>query len=137
MVFGLQLLFGYFELKFDFSQVDVSFHYEITISVNEGSAVADLVAFKYFIDNDSTELFFEPNSQTISGDIILGGSVTSRIFKIYVMWDDESPGTLDNVGDTAATIPPENPLEENLALLDVTVSFVQIPNPPPEPDPGP
>jgi len=143
MAFGRQLLFGYFELNFDFSEVDVSFHYEITISVSDDpkSAVPDLVAFKYIIDNDGIDLLFENDSQTISGDIILDKSetpVTVRSFKIYVMWDDESLGTLDNAGDTATTIPSIDPQDpEKLALLNVKVSFVQIPNPLPDPDPGP
>ena len=42
---------GYFDLVIDATEADVSFKYNINFSVNDDSAVSDLVATKYSINN--------------------------------------------------------------------------------------
>ena len=46
---------GYFDLVFDFSDVDVSFKYEINVKADENSSVQDLVATGYsVVDGEQT-----------------------------------------------------------------------------------
>ena len=124
---------GYFLLDFDFEDVEVSFHYEITIEVADESAVKKLEAFEYYVDDDLLPTPFSGPVATISGDIYYEDIVdpvdpiTSRLFTIWIQWANTGePG--ENAEDTLVTIDPEN-----LALFKVTVSFIQIPSPAPGP----
>ena len=46
----------------------------------------------------------------------------TQSMRVYIKWDDTN-GTMDNVADTAATIP-----DNASALLDVKISFIQKAN---------
>lgn len=108
---------GYFELNLDYTEVDVSFDYEISISPNENSPVTDIVISKYAID-DGTPI--EMNGNTSIKETILNSDTTrAKKVTVYIIWDDEN-GTMDNAADTTATIP-----ENSAALLDVSIKFTQ------------
>jgi len=103
---------GYFDLAFDYSEVDVSFNYSISVSPNANSSVKDLIAIGYSIDNGAIESFTDSNN-TITNHIgytedILAGN-TSRTIRIYVKWnDDPSTSNMDNYADTYATLSDNN-----------------------------
>ena len=111
---------GYFDLDFDFA-VDVSFSYLVEVSVNEDSPVSDLIVTGYSID-DGPIITFD-DTIGITDTIRLADKIDSRSIRIYIVWDDSSDASMDNIADTLAT----NATNQN-ALLDVVVSFTQITN---------
>lgn len=111
---------GYFDLNFDFSDVDVSFKYEITVSVDENSSVSDLVATGYSID-DGEIINFDEFNQPISDTILLNNNPNQRKIRVYILWnDEEETSIMNNEEDTQST------KQDIPALLDVNISFTQI-----------
>lgn len=113
---------GYFDLNLDFSNIDVSFKYEIDVSSAEDSSVKDLVATGYSID-DGEKIMFENYNTPISEIIKLSDTIDSRNIRVYIMWnDDDESQTMTNIDDTISTSSEKPP------LLNVNVSFTQITN---------
>ena len=112
---------GYFDLSFDVSAVDVSFKYEITTTANVDSAVSDLVAVGYSID-DGERVDFENYNDPITKTILLSDNIEMQTVRIYVMWND-NPDTsnMNNLDDTNSTT-----LTDSSAKFDVKVAFTQI-----------
>ena len=111
---------GYFDLNFDFSDVDVSFNYEINVSSDPASSVSDLVATGYSID-DGEIISFDNFNQTISDNILLNSTISQRKIRVYILWnDDETTSNMTNEDDTLST------KQDNPALLNVNISFTQI-----------
>lgn len=111
---------GYFDLNFDFSDVDVSFNYEINVSSDPTSSVSDLVATGYSID-DGEIISFDNFNQAISDDILLNSNISQRKIRVYILWnDDETTSNMTNEDDTLST------KQDNPALLNVNISFTQI-----------
>lgn len=111
---------GYFDLSLDFSNVDVSFKYEITTSAHQDSSVQDLVATGYSIDGGEI-INFETYNTPISENIALSSETKTRKIRIYILWnDDETTQSMDNSADTIATS------SETPALFHVNISFTQI-----------
>lgn len=111
---------GYFDLNLDFTDVDVSFQYDISVSTDENSSVQDLVAIGYSLD-DGEKIIFENYNDPISEIIELSSDLETRKVRVYIMWnDDESSQTMANDADTLSTS------AENQPLLHVNVSFTQI-----------
>lgn len=111
---------GYFDLDFDFSDVDVSFKYEINISADETSSVKDLVTTGYSID-DGEIIKFEQFNQPISDTILLNNNVKHQKLRVYILWnDDETTAQMTDEEDTQST------KQDNPALLNVNISFTQI-----------
>lgn len=115
---------GYFDLNLDFTDADVSFSYDISISPSETSSVSDLVIKGFAVDTDienNNITYFDSDTKTISGRINLADNITSRVIRVYILWDDTSDTTLmNNVDDTQATLDSSGP-----AVLDVNISFTQ------------
>lgn len=112
---------GYFDLNFLFEDVDVSFKYEITITPAEESAVKDLVATGYSIDNGEKVEFTDYNSP-ITDTINLADNITKRNIRVFVKWNDDiNSATMDNAADTASTSLPENS-----AIFNVKIAFSQV-----------
>lgn len=111
---------GYFDLDFNFSDVDVAFRYEISVSAAENSSVKDLVATGYSID-DSPKIEFDTFNEPITDVIPLNVEKKDRKLRIYILWnDDEETSEMSNDDDTISTS------AENPALLNVNISFTQI-----------
>lgn len=111
---------GYFDLAFDFSNVDVSFIYNILISANENSSVKDLVVKGYSIDNEPM-VTFNTTNRDISEQINYTDKLRSRNVRIYIMWNDlAETSVMNNVEDTLATV------NNGTGLIDVSISFIQI-----------
>ena len=117
----------------------MSFEYEINMSSNTNSSVQDFIATGYSIDGGTTTSL--DRGDDITGQVLLSSHTSTINIRVYVEWDDDSEdAVMDNAADTAATN------TNNLAILDVNLSFTQIPdtqnnnnnnNPDPnEPDPN-
>ena len=113
---------GYFNLLIDSNETDVSFKYKIEISVNENSAVTDLIATSYQV-NGGEIIPITPENQTIENTILYVDENKLKDIKINVKWMDGANETMNNAADTKAT---ENP--NNLAILNVKLSFIQLAN---------
>ena len=111
---------GYFDLELDYTNVDVSFDYEITISPNANSSVQDLIATGYSINNG--EIINITDNSNISDTVLKDDTTRTQSMRIYIKWNDAT-GTMDNAADTAATVP-----DNATALLDVKISFIQKAN---------
>ena len=111
---------GYFDLNLDFSNADVSFKYEISVTSDENSSVKDLVATGYSLD-DGEKISFDNYNETISETITLSNNINTRKVRVYIMWnDDDESQTMTNDDDTISTS------SENPPLLNVNVSFTQV-----------
>lgn len=111
---------GYFDLNLDFSNVDVSFKYEITASADENSSVKDLVAIGYSVDDDE-RIDFENYNDPITEIIELSSDIDTRKIRVYIKWDDsEDSQTMTNDDDTMSTT------ADTPALFHVNVAFTQI-----------
>lgn len=111
---------GFFDLNLDFSNVDVSFQYDISVSADENSSVQDLVAIGYALDGGE-KIIFENYNDPISEIIELSSDIKTQNVRVYIMWnDDASSQTMTNSDDTISTS------AENQPLLHVNVSFTQI-----------
>lgn len=114
---------GYFDLSFDFSNIDVSFSYEIIASIHSQSAVKDFVVTGYQFEN-SDIVTFENFNEPIKENILLSSNIKERNIRIFIKWnDDESTSTMDNLADTSSTFS-----ENSLAIMDVNISFTQLAN---------
>lgn len=110
---------GYFEINLDYSDVEVSFKYEI--SIEENTTVPDISIYKLEVDN--TEI--EGNGLTISNEIDINSDTDDdkkKTIKVYIKWnDDESNGaTMSNEEDTDVAI------NNKTIDFNVNLSFVQI-----------
>lgn len=110
---------GYFEINLDYSDVEVSFKYEI--SIEENTTVPDISIYKLEVDN--TEI--EGNGLTISNEIDINSDTDDdkkKTIKVYIKWnDDESNGaTMSNEEDTDVAI------NNQTIDFNVNLSFVQI-----------
>ena len=65
---------GYFDLVIDATEADVSFKYNINFSVNDDSAVSDLVATKYSINNGNVVDLNRDNQ-----------SITMKYYKLIIL----------------------------------------------------
>lgn len=111
---------GYFDLNLDFTDVDVSFQYDISVSTDENSSVQDLVAIGYSLD-DGEKIIFENYNDPISEIVELSSELDTRKVRVYIMWnDDETSQSMTNDADTLSTSSESQP------LLHVNVSFTQI-----------
>lgn len=111
---------GYFDLLFNFEDVDVSFNYTINSSIDDSSLVKDFVIVGYSIDNGERIDISKDNNNSISEDILLGSNISSRNIRIFVKWIDDDSSTMDNQADTLATT------STNPAVFKVNITFTQI-----------
>ncbi len=110
---------GYFEINLDYSNVEVSFKYEISIEQND--TVPDIKIYKLEVDGQEIQgnnLSIE-NSIDIKNDTDLD---KKKDIKVYIKWnDDEQNGaTMSNEEDTNVTI------NNREIKFNVNLDFVQI-----------
>lgn len=110
---------GYFDLYFDYIDVDVSFKYTISLAPSEESSVKDIVATGYSVD-DGEVINFTNYNDNITDSISLDNPTRTRKIRVYVKWNDDSDtSTMDNYADT------ESALSGKPALFNVNVTFDQ------------
>lgn len=111
---------GYFDLNFDYTAVDVSFKYKISLKPSDQSSVTDIVATGYSIDDGPKQEFTNFN-EDITDTIPLDTQTRTRKIRVYVKWNDDSDtATMDNAKDT------ESALSGNPALFNVNITFDQV-----------
>lgn len=110
---------GYFDLIFDYKDVDVSFSYDISTQVANESSVQDLVPVKYSIDG-GTPIEFTSNDQHITDIVSYLDTTRTRVFRIYIKWNEDSDASMNNTDDTLASI------SNSPAIFNVNVKFTQI-----------
>ena len=112
---------GYFDLNLDYSNVDVSFKYEISIETSPDSAVTDLVATGYSI-NGGDKIPVTDFSVPLTDTINYADTVRTRNMRIYIMWnDDPDTSSMDNLDDTASTL-----TATSRAILNVKIALTQV-----------
>ena len=110
---------GYFDLVIDATEADVSFKYNINFSVNDDSAVSDLVATKYSINNGAI-IDLDRDNQSITNEVLQANNNAPIYIRVYVIWDDGENRTMDNTADTEAT------KNGKTAKMNVNLSFIQL-----------
>lgn len=110
---------GYFDLIIDANAADVSFKYKIDITTDENSAVKDIIAVKYKINNGE-EILFTGGNQTIEKSVLLSDNTDVINIRVYIKWNDGDGSEMDNSADTAAT---QNKVG---AILKVNMNFTQL-----------
>ena len=108
---------GYFDLIIDGSDADVSFKYEVSISVNEESAVKDLIVTGYSINSEEK---IDTNETSISNIIPLSQDNKIINIRVFIKWNDDDDSTMSNEDDTIATM-------TNIgAKMDISLKFTQV-----------
>ena len=110
---------GYFDLIIDAKAADVSFKYKIDITTDENSAVKDIIAVKYKINNGE-EILFTGGNQTIEKSVLHSDNTDVINIRVYIKWNDGDGSEMDNSADTAAT---QNKVG---AILKVNMNFTQL-----------
>lgn len=110
---------GYFDLIIDATAADVSFNYQISLNVNETSAVKDLVIKGYSL-NDAEMIEVTDPDYIISNDIYYSSENKVNTIRVYIEWDDSENSTMDNQADTNAA--------NKEAKIDVHLNFIQLAN---------
>ena len=110
---------GYFDLIIDANAADVSFKYKIDITTDENSAVKDIIAVKYKINNGE-EILFTGGDQTIEKSVLHSDNTDVINIRVYIKWNDGDGSEMDNIADTAAT------QNEVGAILKVNMNFTQL-----------
>ena len=106
-----------FDLVLDYSNVDVSFSYSISIEPSDDSAVSELIATKYIIDGGQQVDF--GNDKVITGTVRLNEVTRTKNIRVYVKWDD-TLDLMDNDEDTDTTVGSQ------VGMVDVTITATQI-----------
>ena len=107
---------GYFDLVIDGSNADVSFRYDIDISVSEDSSVSDLVVTGYTINSGETLNY----NATISNVVEFEDEDKVFSIRVYIKWNDGEGSTMNNEDDTNTTTTDVD------AKMDVSLSFTQV-----------
>lgn len=108
---------GYFDLIIDGSDADVSFKYDIDISVSEDSSVKDLIVTGYSIDDDEK---IETTEGKISNNVLITDSKKLINVRVYIKWNDNETSSMTNEDDTYATTTNID------AKMDVSMKFTQL-----------
>jgi len=112
---------GYFDLNLDYTNVDVSFKYEISIETAQESAVSDLVITGYSI-NGGDKITVSDFSTPLTDTISLSDAVRTRSMRIFIMWnDDPDTSSMNNIDDTSSTLQATNS-----AILNVKIALTQV-----------
>ena len=112
---------GYFDIVIDSSDVDVSFNYTITPSIQENSCVKDLNVTGYSLNNG--EIISVVDNAPISNNILYKDGITTTSIRIHIKWTDDETATMDNKADTQTTID-----ETCKGNINVTLNFIQLQN---------
>ena len=112
---------GYFDIVIDSTNVDVSFKYTVSTSINENSVVDDLNVTGYSL-NGGTIIPVSGSLNDVTNTIMYGSSTTTNSLRIYIAWEDFEEENMNNSDDTLAA------LSEGKANLDVLLTFTQIAN---------
>ena len=108
---------GYFDVSIDYSNVDVVFKEEISLSNLVDSSVSDLVITGYTVNGSSLNTINAGDKIIVNHNL----SETNRVenYRFYVQWIDGTGETMDNDADTEASA-------DGVAKVKVNLNFIQI-----------
>lgn len=93
---------GYFDITINATNVDVSFSYDLSVSVADAEKYSDIKAYGYQLDPDNTTEILDYNGESIGGNIVHNTPLTK--IRIYIRWDDDEGSTMSNQEDTMLAI---------------------------------
>ena len=110
---------GHFDINIDFSNVEVAFKEEVSITQDSETNVSDLVLTGYSVNGG-------PKINIAAGDKItvnhaLDDTSTTDNYRFFVEWVDGDGETMDNEADTEAS-------EDGIAKVKVNLNFIQLAN---------
>lgn len=111
---------GYFDLILNYTNVDVSFDYDIISSINISSDVTDLHVTGYSENGGSITPVTE--NLNISDTVLFSEPIRTKTVRVYITWDDSASENMNNSDDTMASI------TNGKAILSVSLNFSQITN---------
>ncbi len=107
---------GYFDIRLDGSNTDVSFTYTFSLDLAGTNTVSDLVITRYELDGVS----YVYNNEDITGNILLNDQNKIRNIRFYVKWNDDAASeNMDNEADSHAA-------NSGIAAFDVDLNVIQI-----------
>lgn len=112
---------GYFEIVIDYSKVDLSFSYDLSIAENE--KLKDLQIDRIEVDGEEIERT-DPDSINIVGNVNIEDpdDDLKKIVIVYFKWYDESDNIMDDEEDTSI------PIENDSIDFDVNILVTQLNN---------
>lgn len=110
---------GYFDLVLDYTDVDVSFEYNLNAGVSIDSGVSDLKITGYS-ENGGTVIPASGGLNNITQTINVSNPDRVKTIRIYLIWEDSLTENMDNASDTMAAI------NQDTAILNVSITFTQV-----------
>lgn len=116
------VLYGYFDLVVDTSEINLGVRYTVTCSVPATSDIPDAKIIGYSLPGQQNYItYLQDNEDSVSSSS--AASVNSNTIRVYVSWDDDSESeTLNDVQDTQIA------LNDGNAQIAVNVLFEQLVN---------
>jgi hypothetical protein len=125
---------GYFDIKIDYTNVDVSFTYEINIADStdtNNTAVPDyqIIGYKIFdgVANASSNNngYTAITTNSVSDSIPYDATATNRIktIRVYTKWVEGTGESMNNDDDTDASSDSSSSYKHN--IMNVTMKFTQ------------
>jgi len=108
---------GYFDLIIDGKDADVSFNYDVNVTVSDESSVKDLIVTGYSI-NDEEKV--EGSNGHISNTVLLTDETKLIKIRVYIKWNDDETTSMTNEDDTYATMTNVD------AKMNVSMKFTQM-----------
>lgn len=109
---------GYFDIIIDGTETDVTFKYNLNITVSSSSSVTDLAITHYTLDSGSL-LTFPNDTYSLEETVMQSSTNKVKRYRFFVKWLDGNGESMNNEADTAAT-------KNGTAKFDISVSFVQV-----------
>lgn len=92
---------GYFDLKINPGETQVSFDYEINVEPDVDSSVTDLNIYQYYVDSSENIISVDETYEGIKGTINYSEIPTEQTVRVYVIWNDnEETENMNNEKDT-------------------------------------
>ena len=110
---------GYFDVTIDFSNVDVSFREEISLSNLVSSSVSDLIITGYKVNDGSLNSISSGDSIIVNHNLNESNKIEK--YRFYVEWLDGTGETMNNETDTEAAA-------SGVAKVKVNLNFIQVAN---------
>ena len=113
------MLFGYFDLIIDSSQVSLNYRYTITISTPATSNITDIKLKGYSLDGGTTITDLSSGVTQITNSV--ANNVNSVSVRVYVQWsDDSATETMNDISDTSVAV------NNGKAIIQANINFEQI-----------
>ena len=114
------VLYGYFDLTVDSTNVNVNFKYTVTTTFASGNSISDMQIIGYSLNGNNNSITYLDNSHPTATNQVSYSANTSSM-RVYVQWvDGTSNETLNNYQDTLVAI------NHGQTAITATVTFEQL-----------